>query len=234
MRRFRPRLVPSLITLPVLLILLALGTWQVQRLHWKNDLIQTISTRVGGEPVEVTDPAALDPVASAWTRVSIAGRFVTPEAPPQRYGVENVDGQLGSRQLGVFETAGGQYLLVDRGYAAEDVLPPPEPTGEVRLDAVLRDRSQEHQAWFVPDNDRAAGRWYWLDLSALGEVFGHPLEPVALQLLPGSPGATPGAAPPRIDLPNNHLGYAITWYGLALALVAVYVVFSSERTDRTS
>ncbi|HEX2526114.1 MAG TPA: SURF1 family protein, partial [Geminicoccus sp.] len=223
MRRFRPRLVPTLVTLPVLAVLVSLGTWQVERLHWKTDLLQTMSERMEAAPVDLRDVDALDPAAAAWTRVRAEGRFVTPAGEVQRYGVENIGGTLGSRQLGVFETTEGTSLLVDRGFAAENTAPPPEPSGKVQLDAVLRDRSGEQQSWFVPDNDEIAGRWYWLDLAALEQVYGRPLAPLALQLLPGSPGATPQAAPPRIDLPNNHLGYAVTWYGLALGLVAVYL-----------
>jgi surfeit locus 1 family protein len=234
MRRFRPRLLPTLAVLPALVLLLGLGTWQVQRLHWKSDLIQTIETRAASDPVPLLDLPLDDPAAVAWQRTQATGRFVTAPGPVDRYGVENRDGQLGGHLLGAFATEDGRTLLVDRGFLADAAAPPPEPGGQVELEAIVRDRSQEHHTWFMPANDPVGGRWFWLDLAALGERFGRPLEPVALQLLPGSPGATPGAAPPRIDLPNNHLGYVITWYGLAFALLLVYVAFSSERTDPTS
>ncbi|WP_159713945.1 SURF1 family protein [Geminicoccus flavidas] len=233
MRRFRPRLLPTLAVLPALVLLLGLGTWQVQRMHWKTDLIATIEARTSSEPVPLLDLPLDDPAAVAWQRTQAVGRFVTVPGPADHYGVENRDGQLGGRLLGAVTIEDGRTLLVDRGFLADAAAPPPEPAGQVELDAIVRDRSEERQTWFMPDNDPASGRWFWLDLAALGGRFDRPLEPVALQLLPGSPGATPEAAPPKIDLPNNHLGYVITWYGLAFALLLVYLAFSSERTDRT-
>jgi surfeit locus 1 family protein len=234
MRRFRPRLVPTLLALPVFLILLGLGTWQVQRLQWKTDLLQTMAERSQGDPIDLDSMDETDPAAAAWRRVQVTGQFVTPPGAPQRYGVESIGGELGSRLLGVFETEDGRALLVDRGFLGQDAMLPAEPTGTVTVQAILRDRGSEQPGLFTPANDLDAGRWYWLDMAAIGQVYGHVLEPVALQLLPDSPGATDRVAPPRIDLPNNHLGYVITWYGLAIALLVVYVAFSTERTERTS
>lgn len=234
MRRFRPRPLPTVITLVALLILASLGTWQVQRLQWKNDLLQRMEERTTAEPVQLDEIGLDDPAAAAWRRVRVVGRFLAPPGPPELYGVESHAGQLGSRLLGAVETADGRTLLVDRGFTPEASSPPAPPEGQVELDAILRDRSEDQQTWFLPDNDPATGHWFWIDLTELGRAFGRPLEPVALQLLPGSPGATAQAEAPRLDLPNNHLGYAITWYGLALALLLVYLVFSSERTDPRS
>lgn len=234
MKRFRPRPVPTIVALIAFVILASLGTWQVQRLSWKSDLLETMAERTAAAAVPLAGLPVDDPAAVAWRRVHVAGRFVSPAGPAQLYGVEQRNGALGGRLLGVFETEGGSALLVDRGFAPEAGPAPALPEGQVELDAVLRDRSADDSSLFLPDNDPKAGRWFWLDLAALGEQFGYRLEPVALQLLPGSPGATPQAAAPMINLPNNHLGYAITWYGLALALLVIYVVFSSERTDRTS
>jgi surfeit locus 1 family protein len=234
MRRFRPRPLPTLVALIAFVILASLGTWQVERLQWKTDLLRTIEERTAAEPVPLDALPAEDPAALAWSRVRATGRFLPRPGPPELYGVETRDGVLGSHLLGAFETEGGRVMMVDRGFTPEASTPPPVPEGQVEVEAILRDRSADRQTWFQPDNDPATGHWFWIDLGALGRIFQRPLDPLALQLMPGSPGATPQAAPPRIDLPNNHLGYAITWYGLALALLLVYFAFSSERTDPTS
>ena len=230
-RRFRPRLVPSIAAGIALIILLGLGTWQVQRLQWKTDLIRTITERSSAAPIDLADLSFDRPNELVWQHVHAAGRFLPTPERPQRYTVEGRNGVLGGRLLGVFRTDAGKNMLVDRGFTPDDAPAPVAPSGDVVLDAVLRDRGGERQTLFLPDNDPTTGRWFWLDLPALDREFGQPLEPIELQLLPGSPGATPQAVPPRIDLPNNHLGYAITWYGLALGLIAVFMTSAWKRTD---
>ena len=221
---------PSFATAIALVILLGLGTWQVERLQWKTNLIQTITERSTASPLSLADLPFDRPDDLAWQHVLAKGQFLPAPEQPQRYTVEGRNGVLGGRLLSTFRVDDGRNLLVDRGFSADNLPAPSVPAGEVVLDAVLRDRDTERQTPFLPDNDLKSGRWFWLDLKALSRVFGQRLEPIELQLLPGSPGATPQAAPPNIDLPNNHLGYAITWYGLALGLVAVFVTSAWKRT----
>ena len=222
---------PSIAAGIALIILLGLGTWQVQRLQWKTDLIRTIAERSTALPIDLADLSFDRPDDLVWQHVHAKARFLPAPEQPQRYTVEGRNGVLGGRLLGVVRTDAGQNMLVDRGFTPDDAPAPAAPSGEVVLDAVLRDRGSERQTLFLPDNEPKTGRWFWLDLPALDREFGQPLEPIELQLLPGSPGATPEAASPRIDLPNNHLGYAITWYGLALGLVAVFTTSAWKRTD---
>lgn len=230
MRRFRPRFWPSFATLVALVILCGLGTWQVERLAWKTDLIQLLTERVNAPPLPVDQVMAMGD-RGAWRPVSATGRLL--EIPRHRLFVEARDGLIGSRVLGVLETPDGRSFLVDRGWAPDNEEAPPVTAAQVELRAILRDRSAEHRTMFVPENEPAKGRWYWVDMPSISSALGRELEPWELQLLPGSPGATAGVEAPRIDLPNNHLGYAITWYGLAIGLLGVYLAFSFERTEST-
>ena len=90
--------------------------------------------------------------------------------------------------------------------------------------------------WATPANDPAANRWYWYDRAALADAFGAEPLPVVLVesrgVLPPGP-AVPVPQPMAVNLPNNHLGYAITWYGLAVALVVIYALYGRKRAKET-
>ena len=84
--------------------------------------------------------------------------------------------------------------------------------------------------WFTPDNQPDQGLWFSYDLPALERALGVELLPVVLEAdATPNPGGLPLGGQTRTELPNNHLQYVITWYGLALALLAIYVAFSLER-----
>jgi surfeit locus 1 family protein len=210
-RRFRPELRASVLAGLACLVLLGLGTWQVQRLHWKEGLIATIRERMALPPLEVTRLADLGAEAD-YRRATVRGS-VDPDHP-FRFGSVAQDGRIGARLLQPLTLASGETLLVDRGWIGEGD-PVPAETAAGPISGVLRWHGQARQGWFVPDNDPVAGRWYWWDLGAMGRSLGRELSPFVLEPATG-----------RIDLPNNHLGYAITWYGLAAGLVAVYLAFS--------
>lgn len=223
----RPRLWPVLLAAAIgLAILLTLGTWQVQRLHWKQGLIAAIDAAIAAGPVPL--PQALAKPDPDFTKVTVEGVFTGPalrrlSAMPGGAGWEVVQG---------FTTAAGARLLVSRGVAGETQVPPESP-GALTLTGILRRHGG--RAAFDGANDAAGNRWYWWDVpamqaAALGE---RATTDLVLHLLPGSPGSEGlFVAPPKADLRNNHLGYAITWYGLAAALAAVTAVFLWPRARK--
>jgi surfeit locus 1 family protein len=132
-------------------------------------------------------------------------------------------------------TADGAGLLVLRGVAGETQALPVESSDQIQVTGILRSHAAG-QGLFDPDNDMAGNRWYWWDVAAMylaseGKAARH--ADLVLHLLPGSPG-TEGLVvePPKANLRNNHLGYAITWLGLAGALVVVTGVFMHQRTKK--
>ena len=213
-------------------VLLSLGTWQVRRLAWKTALIETIVTRTAG-PVVSVEQALADPVASDFRHVSASGRYRHDLAFAMGTAAEH--GEVGARLVTPLVLADGRMVLVERGWLPERLLPPQTPDalappGEVALDGVARWHGADAAGPFTPENRPAQRRWYWYDLPGLGAVLGQEVAPLVLVL--GRPDGTaglPSPLPVRADLPNNHLGYAITWYGLAMALLAVYVAFGFKR-----
>jgi surfeit locus 1 family protein len=232
-RRFRPRPWPTLLTLAALAVLLALGTWQLCRLAWKEDLIARAEAGLKAPaaplpPGPLDDPAALD-----FRRVAARGAYLHDAA--FAFGLTARAGEAGARLVTPLALADGRTLLVDRGWLPSALLPPAvpdglEPAGEVVVEGVARDRSGGGRGPFQPADDPAGRRWYAWDLPAMAAAVGRPLLPVVLVAQPGPGGGPlPHAEPVVVDYSRNHLGYALTWYGIAAGLVAVYLAFSLQK-----
>lgn len=209
------------VLVPAMAVLLALGTWQVQRLGWKQSVIADMDARLDGRPAAL--PAeSLDLEDWRFRPVMLSGRF--DPAVNFLFPARTLDGKVGQDVLTPFRRSGdaaGTIVLVHRGWmpAGAEISPPPQG-GVIR--AVVREPWRD--TLFRPGNDLAANQWYWMDLEAMATALaGGPVAPYYLALLPGDPdaGAYPIARPVRPDLPNNHLSYALTWYALALALAVI-------------
>jgi surfeit locus 1 family protein len=231
---FRPRLWPSLATLAALALLLGLGTWQVQRLHWKEGLIAARTARLAALPAPLP-PAAADWRAWDFRKVSVQGAFR--HDLEQRFGAFTVDDQFGQHILTPLVRPDGAAILVDRGFvpaerAAVETRRQGEIAGPDLIAGIARYRGADRPGWFTPANQPADRIWYWYDMQALAQTVGLELLPVVVEAdATPNPGGLPIGGQTRILLPNNHLQYAITWYGLAAALVAVYIGFCFE-SDR--
>lgn len=237
-RRFRPRFWPTIATAVGLAILLALGTWQVKRLAWKTDLIARAEERLALPAIALPSDPDTDWAALDFRRVEVSGTYLHDDA--FAFGVSGVDGQPGSMLVTPLALDDGRTLLVERGWLPSAILPPDvpdglEPQGEVKLTGVLRYRGQPGHNPFEPTNDAQGRRWYGWNLEAMGEAAGEPLLPVSLVLEKSEgPAGLPHAGPVAVEYNNPHLGYAITWYGLAAALVGVYLAFSYEKPKEPS
>jgi surfeit locus 1 family protein len=237
--RWRGLLWLSVFSAIAFVILLGLGTWQVQRLHWKNGLIAQIEARVHAKPIPLAD--ALAAVRRGedleYTRVTATGRWLRGQ---ERYLWAPSPAGPGWHVYAPLATAGGPIVIVNRGFvpdARRDPASRPEPgqSGEVTLVGLLRRPEERHL--FTPDNDVAHNTWYWRDIGGMVQSMslkaGARIAPFAIDAEAGSaapPGPQGGVT--RLELPNSHLQYAVTWYGLAATLVGVYVAFVWSRLQR--
>lgn len=237
-----PKLVvPTLMVLVMLPILVALGFWQLERLAWKEALIAEIEARTKAAPVDIETVRGL-PDRNAdtyeYTPVRIRGRFHH-DKELYLYAPDPASGP-GVEVITPFEAASsGAILLVNRGYVP-DALKAPEArragqmAGPVEIVGLLRPPGE--QGTFTPANDARRNLWFWRDFeamarSAFGEVPAGSLG-VFVDALEPAPGGWPKGGATRLDLPNRHLEYALTWFGLAAALVVVYLVYAFPRLRR--
>lgn len=216
----RRLLVPVLVTLPVMIVLLALGTWQAQRLAWKAGILARIDAAEAGPPM----PLPADP--APFTKVEAAGRF--DHARESLVGLEVRGAVLGSRLVTPLLRGDAPAILVDRGWVPlERRNGVDRPDGAVRIAGWVR--PTERVGWFSATDDAAGRRFYTFDPAVIGAALGLPaVAPFGLVAL----GEGAGLPQPDRRLPrpsNNHLGYAITWYGLAAALAGVFFVWARRR-----
>lgn len=226
--RFRPRFWPTVIAIPAVIVMLGLGTWQVQRLHWKEGLIAERTARTAAAPVAL--PRAGDDLAAAeYRRASVTGAFL--HERELYLAARSRNGNPGYDVVTPFLLADGHAVLVDRGWVPLERKDPArrsegQVAGTVTVDGVIR--VPRGQSWLTPDNEPDRNIWFWIDLPAMAKAAGLAGEvaPVYLEAGPApNPGGFPIGGQTRIDLPNDHLQYAITWYALAVALAVIYVLW---------
>ncbi len=229
MRRFPWGL--TLLVIPAVAVLIALGVWQMQRLAWKNDLLARL---------EATRTAEAMPLATVLDEAArgsdIEHRRVILDCPglAEARHVELtaiVEGQSGVRVISpCMTTAGGARILIDRGFVGDDDMTPlgavPEGRTITEVTGVLRRGSEGN--WLTPVAELREGPpLYYARQAAIADDLGLAGADAPWFVLaetstnPDWPALRPIALP--ADVANNHLGYALTWFGLALGLVGVYV-----------
>ncbi|WP_245422615.1 SURF1 family protein [Rhizobium sp. AG855] len=212
-------------------ILLSLGTWQVNRLHWKESLLADIDERSHAPAVDVSEIAARLAAGEEidYRHASASGRFLNDK---ERHFLATFDGQSGFYLYTPLEMADGRYLFVNRGFVPYDRKDPksrPESLveGEQTITGLARAKLNEKPSSLVPDNNEGTNIFYWKDLTRMAASTGLPEDRVLPFFLDADATPVAGGLPKggvtQVDLPNSHLQYAITWYGLAFALAAVTI-----------
>jgi surfeit locus 1 family protein len=237
MTTVRPRLVPTLFTIPGVLILLGLGIWQVQRLQWKEGLIAQRDAAVAAAPIAPPQTLA-EARADEFHHVTAEGQFANDKELFLAAASEG--GGSGYQVLTPLRLADGRTIFVNRGFIPLELKDRAkreagEPSGAVRVTGLLRVPPAAKPSFFLPDNRPALNLWFWVDLPAMAQAADVP------DALPyyidadatPNPGGWPKGGVTRLELPNDHLQYAITWFALAVALVVIYVLYHRNASSTT-
>lgn len=235
MTRFSPAPGLSLALIPVLAILIALGVWQVKRLVWKTELLAQIEHGQTLAPVPLSTLLDTEKQGKlvAWRKAQVSGRVAD---EPVRFMYSIKDGKPALRALAPFITDDGTVIAVDFGYVAIAQTPDwrlPRSGQPVTLHGILKPLRKPGR--FAPEN-QPDGLWYWPDTAAILSPFfaSKTVESYLLDLdAPRVYPDWPEPAPAHANIPNNHLDYALTWFGLALAAFGVYLGWH-VRTGRLS
>lgn len=226
---FRPRIWPTLFSVPAVLVMLGLGVWQLDRLAWKTELIDSFNARVASEPVAPS--ASVDDIGEwRFRRVAAMGHFLH-DKEIQITG-KPFKGTAGFHVVTPFVVEDGPVVFVNRGWVPADRRRPearPETLieGPVRIDGLIREAGLKGR--FVPDNEPQNDVWFVVEPVPLAAHLGieGPVANYSIDVLRPSPRPTelPIGAAGEIAVRNEHLQYAITWFLLAATLIVVYVVW---------
>ncbi|MFZ1813326.1 MAG: SURF1 family protein [Rhizobiaceae bacterium] len=218
--------------------LLALGTWQMRRLEWKNNLVAEITERRTAAPRSVAE------VNEIWKRdadvdyfpVSAHARF---DHASEVYFYSTRDSAVGWEVITPAQLDDGTWLIVDRGFVPDSFRDPAtraqgQTEGMVEITGLARNPQSEKPNRFVPENRPEKREFYWKSFSQIAAATGLSGKTVIPFILDAEDrpiaGGWPKGGSTLISFPNNHLQYALTWYGLAVALVGVggYFLFSRK------
>jgi surfeit locus 1 family protein len=221
-------------------ILIGLGIWQLDRKVWKEDLIATVTARLERAPADLPAPAdwpRLTPAANEYTRVTFPAEFLSGEEALVYTAGSAFRPDVQGAGYWVFAPArlsGGSIVLVDRGFVPADRKDPAtraHGTPQGVVDIVGGMRWPEARGVFTPADEPQNNLWYLRDSTAIAAAkkWDTAAPFYVEQEAPVPPGGLPQPGKLAVTLPDNHLQYAITWFGLALALAGVYVVWLAGR-----
>jgi len=224
-------------------VLVGLGVWQVQRLEWKNALIARVAERIEADPIAAPGPqswSGLDVADLEYQPVAVRGRFLheyeahvfTVLAAPR-----GPFSGMGYLVLTPFETDDDWIVYVNRGFVPED-----RKDAATRLDGQIDGavtvsgllRAPRRPTWFSARDDLAGNVWFSRDPKLFAAWSGLAPQTVAPYTIdagfePGLAGGLPQGGETLVQFPNNHFGYALTWFGLAAGLAGVFFVFARGR-----
>ncbi|ARQ57179.1 SURF1 family protein [Rhizobium sophoriradicis] len=230
--RRRLPVITGVLVLIALAILISLGTWQVERLHWKEGLLADIAARQAAAPVPLADIEAI--AASGgdieYRKVTATGRYINNK---ERHFFATWRGQAGFYVYTPLELADGRVLFVNRGFVPYENKEPEmrmqgQLTDQQTVTGLARAKLPGKPSSLVPDNDVAKNIFYWKDLDVMADSVGLEKGRVIPFFVDADSAPNPAGLPiggvTQVDLPNDHLQYAFTWYGLAAVLVVVVAI----------
>jgi len=236
----RGLLLPSMLAAIGIAVLVGLGFWQLERRVWKEDLIARVEARTKAPAVPI--PAEADwPSLSAspdeYSRVSASGRFQHAREALVYTVLSEPKGRFSGQGYWVLtplELASGAIVIVNRGFVPIERKEPStrregQIEGPVTVTGLLR--MPEVGNWFTPANEPARGAWYRRDPAEIAKYFAFArAAPFTIDADAAPvPGGLPQGGETRLVFASTHLGYALTWFGLALALLGVFTVFAGRR-----
>ncbi len=222
----------GIIVLIALAILISLGTWQVERLHWKEGLLADIAERRAAAPVPLADIEAMAAQGGdiEYRMVTATGRYINNK---ERHFFATWRGQTGYYIYTPLQLADERYLFVNRGFVPYENKEPEmrmqgQLTGQQTVTGLARAKLPGKPSWVVPDNDVAKNIFYWKDLDLMASSVDLDKASVLPFFVDADSTLNPKGLPiggvTQVDLPNDHLQYAFTWYGLAVVLIVVVAI----------
>lgn len=234
MIRLRPALWPTLVSLPILILSLGLGIWQMERREWKRDILDRIAANQAAAPVSLDELLNGNPLRYEYGRVKLGGTFLFDKE--YFLAARSLKNKVGHQVVVPLKTDDGRIVLFDRGWIPQERKDPArraegQPAGHVELVGIVR-RNQERRQ-FAPENVPDKNVWFHVDVPLMRKMAGAPADPKLDTFFfdadaTPNPGGLPVGGQTRFDIPNDHLQYAITWFLIAVAMAGVYLAYHWE------
>jgi len=223
-----------------LAILIGLGIWQLDRKTWKENLIATINARVTQAPADLPPRenwSWLTDASDEYRRVTFPSEFLADQEALVYTAGSALRPDVKGPGYWVFapaRLAGGSIVVVNRGFVPsdrKDAASRAQGVPQRSIDIVGVMRWPEKPGLFTPAADPKDNVWYLRDPEAMAQAqkWGTVAPFYIDQESPVPAGGLPLPGKVVVNLPDNHLQYAITWFGLALALAGVYGVWLGRR-----
>jgi len=234
MFKLRPLLWPTLISLPIFVFTLGLGVWQMERREWKRDILDRIAVNQAAAPMPLDELLKGDPLRREYGRVTLSGSFLHDNE--FHLAARSLKNDVGVQVVTPVRTDDGKIVLFDRGWVPSTRKEPAkraegQVAGKIELTGIVR-RSQV-QRQFAPDNVPDKNVWFHVDVPLMRKMAGGAPDPVLDTFFleadaKANPGGVPIGGQTRLDIANDHLQYALTWFGIALAMAGVYLAYHWE------
>jgi surfeit locus 1 family protein len=200
----------------------ALGTWQLYRLQWKMELISEITFGLNSTPKKYSNS-----IEKNYQRV-VSNGFYNFKDQIYLYSL-NQNGKPGFDVITPFETVGKEIILVNRGWIPKELKELPEinsTRGSTKITGLLRKIYKANI--FKPNNDIKGNIWFSVNLDDLEKFTGKKFSNFIIYL-EDIDVKTPLPRKITVDVPNNHLKYAITWYSIAISILLYYLYFRKKK-----
>lgn len=225
---FKPKLIPTLFTIPALILLLSLSIWQFYRLNWKQELIDQINQQIQ-LPV-ITLPEQVDLGSMLYRKVKLKGKLLNDHEMYLYGGSIEFKGQNGYYILTPLRLESGQIVIVNRGWVP-DSLKDPNKRLETLIDSAVEITGSimknEDKGIYVHDNQPDRNLWFYINLDEMKSYLNLPIQDFYI-LSEFQPNVIPIGRNVTPNLRNNHLGYALTWLIAAISLIFIYIMYHRE------
>ena len=226
-----------------LTVLCALGTWQVKRLFWKEELIARVNARIALAPMPLDEFLERQMLEDNWPYSPVIAIGIFDHTKEVYFYATDKKGAAGWNVHTPMRLANGKLLIVNRGFVPFSFKNPDERLdgqvqGKQTVTGLVRVPLEAKPNSFIPDNALDKREFYWRSLPQMASLMA---ESEAEEFVPffmdandaANPGAWPRGGTTILSFPNNHLQYAVTWYGLALTLLGVggYFLYTRRQSQ---
>ncbi|MCP4070205.1 MAG: SURF1 family protein [Hyphomicrobiales bacterium] len=225
----------------VMAVLAALGSWQVNRLRWKEDLIARINARMN------SDPRSLEQIELLWQRQHDVNYFPTSlqgnyDHQREMYYFNTLNGQSGWNIITPLILQDNRIVLLNRGFVPfrlknRENRRSGQIEGQVEVIGLARNPVMGKPNSLIPDNSLQKREFFWKSHDQMATIASANTDRQVLPFMIDQgeteiEGGYPIGGTTRVQFSNSHLQYAVTWYGLALALFAVGSAFLYSRRNQ--